>query len=208
MTGFSDPAWWPKRPPRPPAHVSLPKILLGSLVPLGLVTAVVVLVVTQRQHGPTTVRSVAAFQSCLDSHLGRRGGASTAGGRTGASAQALHDCEPLLPEGVAVGSLAPSSAAANAAEAQFQSCLRNAMAGLPRRGLGFGRFGGRPSSAVRAAIGVCQTLASSSSASNGSASNGSASNGSASNGSASSGPGSNDSGSSSGSGAAGSAPKI
>jgi hypothetical protein len=67
-----------------------------------------------------------------------------------------------------VGSLAPSSPAANAAEAQFQACVRNAMADLPRHELGFGRFGGRPSSAVRTAIGVCQTLAAGSSGSSGS----------------------------------------
>lgn len=160
MTGFSDPAWWPKPPPRPPAHVSLPKILLGAFVPIALVTAVVVLVVTQRHDGASSVRSVAAYEGCLDSHLGHPGAAAGAGAPRASSAQALHDCQPLLPPGVAVGSLVPSSPAANAAEAQFQSCVRNAIAGVPRRDLGFGRFGGRPSSAVRAAISVCQTLAS------------------------------------------------
>src|SRR5580693_2265705 len=117
MAEFSDPAWWPKPPPKPPVHISLPRIILGSLVPVGLVAVVVTLIVTQHGHHAPRVRSVAAYESCLSSH-----GAGPAGERgANPSFQARRACAALLPQGTAIGTIAPASAP-NSAQARFESC--------------------------------------------------------------------------------------
>jgi len=157
MAEFSDPAWWPKPPPKPPVHISLPTIILGSLIPVGLVAVVATLILTQRGHHPAPVRSVAAYESCL----GSRGAGPATPGRGDAARQARRACAALLPPGAAVGTIGPPSAP-NSAQAQFETCVRNAIGSLPNRGPG-GGFGRGRASALRAAESVCQTLAAGSS---------------------------------------------
>jgi hypothetical protein len=152
MAEFSDPAWWPKPPPKPPVHISLPTIILGSLVPIGLVAVVATLILTQRGHHPATVRSIAAYESCLSS----RGAGPAQAGRGDLSRQARRACAGLLPPGTAVGTIGPPSAP-NSAQAQFETCVRDAIGSLPDHG--GGRFGRARASALRAAESVCQTLA-------------------------------------------------
>jgi hypothetical protein len=161
MAQFSDPAWWPKPPPRPPVHISLPTILLRSLIPLGVIAVVVTLVLTQTGSGPATVRSVTAFESCLSLH----GAHTSAGAQVDVTRAAVHACEGLLPPGVAVGSLtSPGAAAATASiRVRVLQCLQEALASLPHDGRGGGRFGRGPSPAARAALTVCETLVGSSS---------------------------------------------
>lgn len=151
---FSDPAWWPKPPPKPPVHISLPTIILGSLVPVGLIAVVTTLILTQHGHHPAAVRSLAAYDSCLASH----GAGPAATGETDAVRRAQRACEGLLPPGTAVGAISPASAP-NSAQAQFETCVRNAIGGLPNRGRGGGRFGRGPGNALRAAESVCRSLA-------------------------------------------------
>lgn len=142
MAEFSDPAWWPKPPPRPPNPVTLASFVFRGLAPFVLVAAALVLLVGRHGGSSANTRSVASFERCLRSHAAEGPG------------QARHDCQALLPAGSAVASSGPGGGV----QQRFDTCLRNATANLPHGGFGGGQPGRGPSPVFRAAIAVCQSL--------------------------------------------------
>ena len=131
---FSDPAWWPKPPPKPPSSVSTMAILLGTIVPVVAVAAVLIALFVHRAHHPAAVagRSVAAFQSCL-----RNQGVLTPSAETNDAMlrQAALACRSHVP------ALAPGGDRAAAAQQALQQCLQAATQHF-RSGFVPGRFGG------------------------------------------------------------------
>jgi hypothetical protein len=150
MPEFSDPAWWPKPPPKLPTTVSLPRIVFFSLVPLLAVGALVMLLHERRGHpAGASLHSVAAFESCTRS---RKGQQAAAGSDRPATARA--SCAGLLPSGTEVGRFAPP----DGRRGQFESCLENATSKLPRERFAGGGFARGPSAIFRAAVAVCGSL--------------------------------------------------
>ncbi len=152
---FSDPAWWPKPPPKPPKPISAAKIVFGTLVPGAALIAGAFFVLTQhssKSPGAST-QSIAAFDACL-----RTRGYSPADAGSTAARQAVQACAARLPPGTHVGSFGAQSTE----QEQFNDCVRNATADLPGGGgSGVGRFGRGGSGARQAfenAVEVCQTL--------------------------------------------------
>jgi len=154
MSEFTDPAFWQRRPPEPPKGVPISKIVYGTLIPLVAIAALAIWVVTQQGNGTKVVRSLAAYNKCLVSHVSRQ-----AGHGPGTSFEAFQACDKFRPAGVETGVVGQTSAA----EARVEECIRNSTANLPHGG--FGRGG--PSAAFRAAIAACQSLAGAPAASSG-----------------------------------------
>ena len=150
---FSDPAWWPKPPPKPPQRISPAKIVFGTLLPIAAVAAVVVLIVEQQsQHSPRSSAppSIQAFEACLRAH------GVTSGEQGSAVSQAAGACKSELPSGTQPQAFErPQTAKEAAVQQAFNQCVRTAVAGLPRGSGGFGARG--PSrQAFESAIAVCR----------------------------------------------------
>jgi hypothetical protein len=148
-TEFSDPAWWPKPPPKPPKPIPLTKILVGTIVPLAVIAGVVVLVLTQRPKAAPT-RSIAAFETCL------RTQGIVAGDQSPQAERAAHACRGKLPAGTTFQPEQQEGGSAADAQKRFNECVQSALASIPRRSGPFGRGGGR--SGVGDAVAVCRTL--------------------------------------------------
>jgi hypothetical protein len=155
-TQFSDPAWWPQPPPKPPQRISPAKIVFGTLLPLAAVVAVIVLIVKQESHHaprPTAPPSIAAFEACLRSH-------GVTGGKRGSTVgQAAGACKSELPAGTQPQAFAPAQSAAQARVQQsFEECIRRAVAASPGGGGGFGNRGS-DRQAFDDAVAVCRATA-------------------------------------------------
>ena len=131
---FSDPAWWPKPPPKPPTSVSTMTILFGTIVPVVAVAAVLIALFDHRSHHPAVVqgRSAAAFESCLQDQ-----GALTPSAETNDALlrQAALACRRHVP------ALAPGGDRVAAAQQALQQCLQAATQHF-RSDFAPGRFGG------------------------------------------------------------------
>jgi hypothetical protein len=144
VTQFSDPAWWPRRPERAPAPISLARIVFGGLLPLALVAGLIVYSETRHGAAPTT-RSLAAYERCARTHRAPHHGGPPPGAT----------CANLLPPGTTIGTFGPPSAA----EQRFQLCLQNTVARAPRPRFGGGPPGGGRPGGFDAAVAVCEQLA-------------------------------------------------
>ena len=156
-TQFSDPAWWPKPPPKPPQRISPAKIVFGTLLPVAAVVTVAVFVIRQQSHSSsraTAPPSIAAFEACLKAH-------GVTGGERGASVgRAAGACRSELPSGTQPQAFEPArSEAQSRVQQAFEQCVRNAVAAVP--GGGGGSFGGRGPNrqAFDEAVAVCRATA-------------------------------------------------
>jgi hypothetical protein len=149
MTQFSDPAWWPKPPPKPPTPISIRKVLFGTLLPILAVAGFAAWVITQHHSSePSATRSIAAFESCIRAH-GVTGGSTSAD----QARQASQACAGKLPPGTRIGSFGGSTDRPTASEEEaFNECMRSATAGIPRRP------GSAESDAMRNAVDMCRAL--------------------------------------------------
>jgi hypothetical protein len=147
---FSDPAWWPTRPPGPPKSISTSKIVLGTIVPVILVAALVIGLVSHRSSSPTSGRSLAAFESCLKDQGALVSSAESNDALLRQAAVACRSHVPLLPR---------TADREAAAERALQGCMKAASAKL-RSGpnVRIGPFGGGPPSrrAYENAVATCQ----------------------------------------------------
>jgi hypothetical protein len=152
-TQFSDPAWWPQPPPKPPKPIPLAKILFGTFLPL--VVGVGVLIWALNQHGSPApalpAQSIAAFEACLRAH-----GTSLGEGGKGPSQPVLEACVNRLPPGTRLNGIgAQESAGQERAQRAFDQCMQSAMASVPHGG----RFGGAGArNAIQNAEELCRTL--------------------------------------------------
>jgi hypothetical protein len=129
---FSDPAWWPKKQPEPLKAVSLPALVIGTLLPLAAIAGVVVFVVTRHHTHRSSVvvtRSIASFTACLKTH-GVIAGAEQDGQKLRAAA-AL--CNAYLPVGTQLRAFeAQPTGSSSRNGAAFESCMQAALANVPR----------------------------------------------------------------------------
>ncbi|HEX4518597.1 MAG TPA: hypothetical protein VH063_03345 [Gaiellaceae bacterium] len=138
---FSDPAWWPTPPPKPPSKVSTTKVVFGTLLPVGAAVLIAIVVLTQKHHqSAADTHSYAAFQACFEAQGGDTQAAETNSRLMQAAATA---CRDHLPPGTRLPSLTESVSEQEAQQA-FNKCMSAATANL--RGGGHGRsvgpFGG------------------------------------------------------------------
>lgn len=156
---FSDPAWWPKPPPKPPKPISLPKVLFGTLVPILAVALVVTLIVMQKSGSPASGaagRSATAFEACLKS----QGVLSVSGGANPRELQqAAESCRSHLPPGVRLPDFnrPPSDSSDGTAQEAFQQCMQTAEAAIPRSRSGFGSSS-KARQAFEDAVTMCRSL--------------------------------------------------
>jgi hypothetical protein len=155
-TEFSDPAWWPTPPPKPPRKVSTATIVFGTIVPIAIIVIVIVAIVGQHKHASAaTGRSLGAFQACMKSE-----GASSPTERSNSRflQQDAEACQDHLPKGMALPSFEPPSGADEAAQRAFAECMQAATANISRSRLG-GPFGGSSArNAFQNAIATCRSL--------------------------------------------------
>jgi hypothetical protein len=156
-TDFSDPAWWPTPPPKPPRKVSTATIVFGTFVPIALIVIVIVAIVGQHKHASAAGagRSLTAFQACMRSE-----GATSPTERSNSRflQQDAEACQEHLPKGMALPSFQPPSGADQAAQQAFAECMQAATANISRSRLG-GPFGGSSArNAFRNAIATCRSL--------------------------------------------------
>ena len=156
-TDFSDPAWWPTPPPKPPRKVSTATIVFGTFVPIALIVIVIVAIVGQHRHASAAGagRSLTAFQACMRSE-----GATSPTERSNSRflQQDAEACQEHLPTGMALPSFQPPSGADQAAQRVFAECMQAATANISRSRLG-GPFGGSSTrDAFRNAIATCRSL--------------------------------------------------
>jgi hypothetical protein len=127
---FSDPAWWPKPPPKAPKAAPVWKIVLGTLVPLAIAVAGAVLIVMRASHssnaGPAN-KSIPSFTACLKSH-GFAGAEQAPDGSKVREAEGA--CADRLPDGTQSGAFLVRPTQAQ--EKQFSDCTRTAVS-QPRR---------------------------------------------------------------------------
>ena len=152
---FSDPAWWPKPPPKPPKPISMTKVVFGTLAPdrrggrprrLDLHPA------RREEH-----RAGKVDRRLRGLPAGARG--DTRPGRRTATQQAVQACAGSLPTGTQLSAFGlgfgrPRNRQQGTAQA-FAECMQSATVGLA----GGGRFG--PASArnaVHNAEKLCHTL--------------------------------------------------
>jgi len=156
-TDFSDPAWWPTPPPKPPRKVSTSTIVFGTFVPIALVVIVVVAIVGQRKHASAaeTGRSLTAFEACMKAE-----GATSPTERSNSRflEQDAEACQEHLPRGMAMPSFQPPSGADQAARQAFDECMQAATANISRSRLGGPFGGGSARDAFRNAIATCRSL--------------------------------------------------
>jgi hypothetical protein len=154
---FSDPAWWPTPPPKPPRKISTAAIVFGTFVPIVVIVILIVAVVGQHKHASAadTGRSLAAFEACMKDQ-----GASSATERSNSRflQEDAETCRAHLPRGMALPSFEPPSGADQATQRAFSECVQAATANLSRSRLG-GPFGGSSArNAFRNAIDTCRSL--------------------------------------------------
>jgi hypothetical protein len=149
MTEFSDPAWWPKPPPKPPKAIPLTKILFGTLLPLVVALGVGIWIFT-RHGAPTPVlraQSIALFESCMQAH-------GSPVGRGGGSAAAFQACADRLPPGTQLNGLTQESASQEQEQHVYEQCMQSATANISHGPRGFSRGG----SALQTASDLCRSL--------------------------------------------------
>jgi hypothetical protein len=155
---FSDPAWWPTPPPKPPSTVSMTKIVFGTLLPIGAAVLIAVVVLTQKHHhSAADTHSFAAFQSCFAAQGGDTQAART---NTRLMEAAATACRSHLPPGTRLPSLTESVNEQQAQQA-FSKCMQAATADLRGgHGRGFGPFGGGSSfqQAIEKAEALCRAV--------------------------------------------------
>jgi hypothetical protein len=127
---FSDPAWWPTPPPKAPAGAPIWKIVLGTLVPLGIAVIGGVLIVTRTSHSSHATpanKSIPSFTACLKSH-------GFAGAEEAPDSSKVQEaegaCADRLPDGTQSGAFLVRPTQAQ--EKQFSACTRTAVR-QPRR---------------------------------------------------------------------------
>jgi hypothetical protein len=154
---FSDPAWWPTPPPKPPRRISTAAIVFGTFVPIAVIAIVIVGIAGQHKHAPAAEagRSLAAFEGCMHEQ-----GADSPTQRS--NSRFLQDdaeaCRAHLPRGMTLPSFAPPSGADEAAQRAFSECVQAATANISRSRAG-GPFGGSSArDAFRNAIATCRSL--------------------------------------------------
>ena len=156
-TDFSDPAWWPTPPPKPPRKISTAAIVFGTIVPVAVIAIVAVAIVGQKKHASAaeTGRSLAAFEACM-----RGEGASSPTERSNSRFldQDAQACRGHLPKGMAVPSFAPPSGADEAAQRAFTECMQAATASISRSRVGGPFGGGSARDAFRNAVATCRSL--------------------------------------------------
>jgi hypothetical protein len=154
---FSDPAWWPTPPPKPPRKVSTATIVFGTFVPIAIIVIVIVAIAGQHKHASAAEsgRSLAAFQACMKSE----GATSpTESSNSRFLQQDAEACQEHLPKGMAVPSFDPPSGADQAAQRAFAECMQAATANISRSRVG-GPFGGSSArDAFRNAVATCRSL--------------------------------------------------
>jgi hypothetical protein len=153
---FSDPAWWPKPPPKPPRRISTAAIVFGTILPLAVIAIVVVAIVNQRKHSTDGAagQSLTAFEACM-----RDQGAETPSERSNSRflQQAAVACRGHLPKGMQLPSFTPAAPVDQATQQAFEQCMQEATANLRRRGPG-GLGGSGVRQAFENAIAVCRRL--------------------------------------------------
>jgi hypothetical protein len=156
-TEFSDPAWWPTPPPKPPRKVSTATIVFGTFVPIAMIVIVIVAIVGQRKHASAAEigRSLTAFQVCMKSE-----GATSPTERSNSRflEQDAEACREHLPKGMALPSFEPPSGADQAEQQAFAECMQAATANISRSRLGGPFGGGSARNAFRNAIATCRSL--------------------------------------------------
>jgi hypothetical protein len=156
-TEFSDPAWWPTPPPKPPRKISTAAIVFGTFVPIAIIVIVIVAIVGQRKHASAAEigRSITAFQACMKSE-----GATSPTERSNSRflEQDAEACREHLPKGMDLPSFEPPSGADQAAQQAFAECMQAATANISRSRLGGPFGGGSARSAFRNAIATCRSL--------------------------------------------------
>jgi hypothetical protein len=154
---FSDPAWWPTPPPKPPRKISTAAIVFGTFVPIVVIAIVIVAIVGQRKHASAaeTGRSLTAFEACMKSE-----GATSPTERSNSRflQQDAVACQEHLPKGMALPTFQAPSGADQASQRAFAECMQAATANISRSRLG-GPFGGNSArNAFRNAIATCRSL--------------------------------------------------
>jgi hypothetical protein len=153
---FSDPAWWPQPPPKPPRKISTATIVFGTFVPIAIIVILIVAIVGQRKHASAaeTGRSLTAFEACMKSE-----GATSPTERSNSRflQQDAEACQDHLPKGMALPSFEPPSGADEASQRAFAECMQAATANISRSRVGpFG--GGSARNAFRNALATCRSL--------------------------------------------------
>jgi hypothetical protein len=156
-TGFSDPAWWPTPPPKPPRKISTAAIVFGTFVPIAVIAIVIVAIVGQHRHASAAEigRSLTAFQACMKSE-----GATSPAERSNSRflQQDAEACREHLPKGMQLPSFEPPSGADQATQQAFAQCMQAATANISRSRLGGPFGGGSARNAFRNAIATCRSL--------------------------------------------------
>jgi len=156
-TEFSDPAWWPTPPPKPPRKISTAAIVFGTFVPIAIIVIVIIAIVGQHKHASAAEagRSLTAFQACMKSE-----GATSPTERSNSRflQQDAEACREHLPKGMAVPSFEPPSGADQATQQAFAQCMQAATANISRSRLGGPFGGGSARNAFRNAIATCRSL--------------------------------------------------
>jgi hypothetical protein len=156
-TDFSDPAWWPTPPPKPPRKISTAAIVFGTFLPIAVIVIVIVAIAGQRKHASAaeTGRSLAAFQACMNSE---GAGSPTERSNTRFLEQDAVACQGHLPKGMAVPSFEPPSGADQAAQRAFAECMQAATANISRGRIAGPFGGGSARNAFRNAVATCRSL--------------------------------------------------
>ena len=156
-TDFSDPAWWPKPPPKPPRRISTAAIVFGTFVPIAAIAIVIVAILGQRGHASARAsgRSLAAFEACM-----RAEGATSATERSNSRflQEDAEACEAHLPRGMALPSFQPPSGADEAAQQAFSQCMQAATANISRSRVNSPFSGNSARNAFRNAEQTCRAL--------------------------------------------------
>ncbi len=154
MSDFSDPAWWPTPPPKPPKAASTPKLVFGTLLPLVVVGAVVAAFVTHRSNSSTDTagRSLTSFEACMKDQGADAPSASSNVRLLRLDAEA---CKDHLPKGIPVPTYAEPSGPSETARQAFQQCVQSALASL--RGGSVRGVSSRQD--IQRAVDFCRTVA-------------------------------------------------
>jgi hypothetical protein len=154
---FSDPAWWPTPPPKPPRKIPTAAIVFGTFVPIAVIAIGIVAIVGQRKPASAAIsgRSLAAFEGCM-----RDEGAATPTERSNSRflQEDAEACKAHLPRGMALPSFQPPTGADQATQRAFSECMQAATANIPRSRFRGPFGGGSARDAFRNAIDTCRSL--------------------------------------------------
>ena len=133
---FSDPAWWPTPPPKPPRKISTTAIVFGTFVPIA-----VIVIRDRRDRRPQEAgqgwwhRPVAGRLRGL--HAGRGGNVPDGAPNSRFLEQDAAGVPPHLPRGMALPSFTAPSGADQESQRAFAECVQAATANIssqpPRR---------------------------------------------------------------------------